>query len=769
MPVVSPTRGPSAQLSGLPGAQLAAPQINTPDARLNAPTISTGQFNAPQVSIGRLKPLVVDPNSLSFVPKSDAGARQLIGAGNALGAVSSDIAQATLRYQAKVNATVVDDALNDARETARKLTFGTKDEAGNLVGGYRNLKGYDAVKRPGDKSLDAEVGDDFDKTVRTIAKNKIVNPDQRRAFEAQLNDMKSQLLQGASTHQAQEFDRYHTSVYQGMVSNLTADFGMLDPGDLNSQKVGIDKIEQAVATLAAHNGASSQELDVGMRAARSAAVSTLFDNTVAIKKYDTAQALLNTWGDKIDPAVSTKMKSALDGHVGIMLGEQLGSDAWRHWGEPSFDASDPTRAFNIMLGQESGTKHTSADGKLIVSPKGAGGIAQVMPDTAKEVAKSLGRPELAELAFKPTQEGQAANLVLGRAYFDKLLGKYKGDTAKAMAAYNAGPGRLDEALTKARTEGGDWRGYLPQETQDYVRNGTAALTAGQGKPAKPSRQALYDQIDARSDDPDVRKAAYAWIDKRFTAADYDEREGQETAYAQALDVVRGAGGDINAVTPELRRQMKPENFTTLQAYAKNLADGAFTVTKPEAYYTAMDPAALKAMTINQLEALRPDMSEQDFKAAQNAWKDVHAPEPSKGPESLDITLLDSLVNTRLQYLGISATAKKGDTAEAARLGAIKQFAHQYVLDRQRQTGIKISEYKGMQDAVNELFTKSEKFKTTWLGVRTGGGKMNVMTAEVKDLPVETRSGIKAELKKHLGREPSDAEILQSYFRSQFYK
>ena len=769
MPVVPVSRGPVAQLGGLPNVQAATPQFNAPDVRLGTPTLSTRGLSTPQVSLGSVEPMVLNPNARAFVPpKNGIAAQQAIQVGSNLSGVAKDMAEVALRYQAKVNAAVVDDALNGAREQARTLTWGAKDASGNLVGGYKNLQGYDAIKRPGDKSLDAEVAENFDRTVRGIAKTKITNLDQQRAFAAQIGDLRAQLTLGAMTHQSEQFNHYYTSVYENAITNQTADFALVDPGDIEGQKAGIQKLEQAVTTLAAHRGDSAQAMDVGLRAARSAAVSTLFDKTVEAKKYTTAQALLNQWGDKIDPPTATKMKSALDGHVAIQVGEQLGMEAWRGWAQPSFDAALPDRAFNVMLDMETGTKHVDAAGKVMRSPKGAGGVAQLMPGTAKEMAAELGRPELADIAFQPTKQGQAANLLIGKAYFNKLLGQYKGDMTKAMAAYNAGPGAVQDALGKARTEGGDWRSYLPAETRSYISRGLGAVQGGQGVPAKPSKQALYDQVDARTDDPEVRKAAYSAIDRRFAAADYDEREQQDAAHAQAIDLITRTGGDINAITPELRARMKPEAFTSLQGYAKNLADGGFTVTKPEAYFTVMNPENLRKMTLNQLMAVKQDLSEQDWNTARKAWDDVHSPQPSKGPDSLDMPTLDGLIDTRLQYTGINTAPKKDDAEDMARLGAVRQFAHQYVLDRQRQMGKKIETTADMQAVVNELFTKSQGFKTTFLGATTGRGKLNVMTATVNDLPSDTRNTLKDQLKRHLGRDATDAEVLQAYFRSQFY-
>lgn len=96
-----------------------------------------------------------------------------------------------------------------------------------------------------------------------------------------------------------------------------------------------------------------------------------------------------------------------------------------------------------------------------VSSAGAVGIMQVMPDTGPEAATLAGLP-WDPVAF---HNDAAYNELLGIAYLSEQLRKYDGDVAKALAAYNAGPGRVDEALAS-----GDemWLASLPAETQDYV-------------------------------------------------------------------------------------------------------------------------------------------------------------------------------------------------------------------------------------------------------------------------------------------------------------
>jgi soluble lytic murein transglycosylase-like protein len=65
-----------------------------------------------------------------------------------------------------------------------------------------------------------------------------------------------------------------------------------------------------------------------------------------------------------------------------------------------------------------------------VSPKGAIGVMQLMPATAASLQADPHDPE--------------QNIEAGARYLRDLLIKYDGDSVKALAAYNAGPGAVDK-------------------------------------------------------------------------------------------------------------------------------------------------------------------------------------------------------------------------------------------------------------------------------------------------------------------------------------
>lgn len=116
--------------------------------------------------------------------------------------------------------------------------------------------------------------------------------------------------------------------------------------------------------------------------------------------------------------------------------------------------------------------HESAGQVAAVSPKGALGLMQLMPDTAREMAAGLGLPYDEQ---RLTRDGDY-NKLLGTAYLDQLLRRYDGEQALAVAAYNAGPSRVDEWLLRngdprrGEVSQGGWVDAIPfQETRQYTR------------------------------------------------------------------------------------------------------------------------------------------------------------------------------------------------------------------------------------------------------------------------------------------------------------
>jgi len=107
-----------------------------------------------------------------------------------------------------------------------------------------------------------------------------------------------------------------------------------------------------------------------------------------------------------------------------------------------------------------------------MSSAGARGLMQLMPATAAGVAGKIQLPfSLARL----TTDG-LYNMTLGRSYIETLLDDFGGSYALAIAAYNAGPGRVRQWLHDFGDPRGqgigmvDWIEMIPfNETRAYVQ------------------------------------------------------------------------------------------------------------------------------------------------------------------------------------------------------------------------------------------------------------------------------------------------------------
>lgn len=102
-----------------------------------------------------------------------------------------------------------------------------------------------------------------------------------------------------------------------------------------------------------------------------------------------------------------------------------------------------------VIQQESDFNHQA------VSPAGAKGLMQLMDGTGRGLGVTN--------PFDPQQ-----NVDAGTHFLSNLIQKYNGNEGVALAAYNAGPGRIDRLGIKNDQDLSNKLHLLPKETQAYV-------------------------------------------------------------------------------------------------------------------------------------------------------------------------------------------------------------------------------------------------------------------------------------------------------------
>jgi soluble lytic murein transglycosylase len=156
----------------------------------------------------------------------------------------------------------------------------------------------------------------------------------------------------------------------------------------------------------------------------------------------------------------------------VFVARRMGRDGlalpeagWPIAAEPPDAPIDPSVALGLI-------RQESSFDIGAISPSGARGLMQLMPFTAQAVAKQIGTPtSLTTLTSDP-----AHNMRLGTAYLREMLDRFDNSLPLAVAAYNAGPHRVDQWLPEngdprvGPIDMLDWIELIPiNETRNYVQ------------------------------------------------------------------------------------------------------------------------------------------------------------------------------------------------------------------------------------------------------------------------------------------------------------
>ena len=167
--------------------------------------------------------------------------------------------------------------------------------------------------------------------------------------------------------------------------------------------------------------------------------------------------------------IHSRRGSVITGKIGVHRGFSLDRYAYPINVLPSFDRLTPEVDMALVLALARQESEFNAKAK---SPVGARGMMQIMPGTARAIARQHKvRYSRSRLTSDPSY-----NIALGVAHLHDLIKKYNGSYILPLVAYNAGPGRVRdwiESFGDPRDKNVDtvnWIESIPfAETRRYVQ------------------------------------------------------------------------------------------------------------------------------------------------------------------------------------------------------------------------------------------------------------------------------------------------------------
>jgi soluble lytic murein transglycosylase len=650
----------------------------------------------------------------------------------------------------QANAARVDDAVNKASEIAMRLQHDPKE-------GFKSLTGYDALERPQGLPLADEYSQKLQKSVDEIGAG-LGNDRQRQMFGMKANNIVTGFRGHAMIHAGQQLKDYTLSVKEATVSNaqnaLTLNF--TDPGNVQTQVTRIRaaieggqdengvfipgaaqmqgksaawaKEKSAEAISAAHGGAVKSALEQG--------------NVNLAKAYFDHYSKQMTAKDVL--AVQGTLQRDYDTRQGMTIGNEVFEEV-----KPKIVPSDFGRLTSLVVGAESGGRRFGVDGKLLTSAKGAQGEMQVMPATAKAPGYGV----------KPAADGSPDELArVGRDYLAAMVKEFKGDVPKALAAYNAGPGAVDDAV---KAGGADWLAKLPKETQAYVAGITSKFGTGGGAPEKPTLAELHEDVERRlgaGASPMAIKTAKDQVTQRFTDQEKAVKQRADETKARAMQLLVQNGGKYGELPASIRNALAtnaPGEIDNVMNFGARVAKGDDT-TNPAVYLRLSNAAVIGKMTEAELYGLRGELSESDFKHFSNERNRIMTGTTTNGPGELNTAAIRNTLDQRLRELKIDPSPKDDGGDDAARVGSIRRFVDTQLLALQRDAGKKFNDAETVK-AIDQLITNKAELKGFFSTYNAPA-----ISAKPGDIPSGTRDRIKQSFKAAGVDEPTDAQVLGAF-------
>lgn len=332
------------------------------------------------------------------------------------------------------------DAEKDATITAAERELQAKREVLDILYGKDGQDGL--YNRKGSTALGVEkVYQEKFKDIKTRAMEGIEHPDVQKRLGQTLDNMDLSNLDNLKRYESAERRSYSGELISSKVG-LAAQTVANEWNNDVTFKNSLAEAENGALAISRLNGLSKEGTTSKILEARSGIYKTRLyammgsDNPAVVLQANKVYKEAISRGD-----ISFSDVQDLDKSFETLMPKAKAYEAYGKFkGGDTLATLSTDEIFQGMIQQESAGNHydpKQADG-ITTSKAGAKGIAQLMPETAKEMARELNIDPSAWL-------DPEINAVIGKAYLQKMQNEF-GDNTLAVLAYNWGPGSVKKHI-----------------------------------------------------------------------------------------------------------------------------------------------------------------------------------------------------------------------------------------------------------------------------------------------------------------------------------
>lgn len=677
-------------------------------------------------------------------------ARQMQGFGQAIQGAGQEGARIYTNVLDQANQLRTMEGENRIRQRMLDLTF-------DKEAGFRNLKGINAIERPNGEDLSSEYGRKLDEEISATAAS-LSNDAQRRMFQERAARLSGGFQEQLKTYALSEYQSHSKSVADGRIklSTQEATMNWSDPQTVNQS---LQAAREAIYTKGQLEGLSANEVDASMLETDSQIHGTVILSALSAGNSTYAADYYRQNRRGMTAADILKVEGQINTAFNNNFAEQWVDQNTKQRME-DFNPSKLSKLANIVMGMESGgRRYDVTKGGLLLSPKGAMGEMQIMPETLRKPGYGMeeipeGDPRLNDPNFMAQRATE---------YLDKMVKEY-GNVPMALAAYNAGPGNVNDAIKKANAMGTPtkWMEFLPkpEETIPYVQRGVREYESGQGaKPMPTKADYVADMVFPLGENarPEIVKLVKEKAEAKYKALEDDRKQRNDQALQSAQRELLANGGDYNALsvdTQTLLADGDPENVAKARTFAQKLNTPVETNT--EEYMRAMqNPNFMAQMTPSeQTEYLHVNFNPQDRKKIIDVYNNM-----LKGGKDTMLSVpsnLEALISTR-----VLASASSDNTSAEVKKATADAYAQisSLILTAQQAQGRPLTSDVEVLNFIDGYYRAQV---TTRAGVFSNEGATTVDKITYDQIPSPAKVKLTQELTQVFGRNPYPEEIVRQY-------